>query len=242
MKKYTMVSVFCMGISAAQAQNSPPLYSPPPYQQPQYYYYPQPDQGLYLRAGVGPSFYQDGKLTEFGGGPYGQGPNAPVKYETGAAANVAVGWAFNRFVSADFETGFQGTRIDYVPGYFQYNHSDVYDIPFLANAILSFPIPHTIVTPYIGAGVGGANTYFDARGFGDSSQTVYRTENDVEWAWQAMAGLRFRLAPNVSLGLGYRYFTTADTTYGYPPSPNFNVGFDGVRTHSVLFTFDWKFW
>ena len=223
------------GLLAAGAQNSPPPYSPP-----QYYYTLPPGSGLYLRAGAGPSFYQNGRLTQFGGGPYPEGPSAPVKYQTGVDANVAVGWAFNRFISADFETGFQGTRLDSVPGYyFEYHRSDVYDIPFLANAILSFPIPHTIVTPYIGAGAGGADTYFDAHGFGDNTVATYGTDNDVEFAWQAMAGLRFRLAPNITLGLGYRYFTTADTTYNYAPV---NVGFDGVRTHSVLFTFEWKFW
>jgi opacity protein-like surface antigen len=185
---------------------------------------------------VGPSFYQDGRLTQFGGSV-----SSPVHYQTGAAGDVAVGWAFNRYVSMDFQTGFTGTRIDNVPGYTQ-NNSDVYDVPFLGNVLLSYPIPHTILVPYVGVGAGGADTIFDAHSFSDGTTTVFGRENDAVFAWQVMAGMRFELNPDMTVGVGYQYFTTGNTTYSYPPSPNFNVGFDGVRTHSVLFTFEWKFW
>jgi opacity protein-like surface antigen len=232
-----IVSSLCLGAAVAQAQyyNSAPPPNGPPYGPPGAYILP-PGAGLYFRAEAGPSFYQDGRLNYFGGPA-----SSPVHYETGIAADAAVGWAFNRYISVDFQTGVQGTRIDYVPGYTQ-NHSEVYDIPFLANATLSYPIPHTFLTPYIGAGAGGADTIFDAHSFSDNANTVYGSESDVVFAWQAFAGLRFQLNPDMSFGLGYKYFMTANTTYSYPPSPNFNVGFDGVRTHSVMFTFEWKFW
>jgi opacity protein-like surface antigen len=246
MKKYylAVVSCLCFGAVATQAQyyyNSPPPpppngqpYAPPPSAGP---YFLPPGAGLYFRAGAGPSFYQNGQLTYFGGA----GPNAPVHYQTGIAGEAAVGWAFNRYLSVDFQTGVQGTRIDNVPGYTQF-HSDVYDVPFMGNVTLSYPIPRTFIVPYIGAGAGGADTSFDAHSFSNGGTTVYGEENDVVYAWQAFGGLRFRLAPNMWLGAEYKYFTTGDTTYSYPPGPNFNVGFDGVRTHSILFTFEWKFW
>ncbi|HEY1662138.1 MAG TPA: outer membrane beta-barrel protein [Verrucomicrobiae bacterium] len=238
MKKYhlAIVPFLCLGATIAQAQyNNPP---PPPNGPPpgaEMYVLP-PDAGLYFRAGVGPSFYQDGRLNNFGG-PV----SSPVHYETGLAVDAAVGWAFNRYLSADFQTGAQGTRIDNVPGYTQF-HSDVDDIPFMGNVTLSYPIPHTFLVPYIGAGAGGADTFFDAHGFTDGATTVHGEENDVVFAWQAFAGLRFQLAPDMSLGFGYKYFATGNTSYSYPPSPNFNVGFDGVSTHSVMCTFEWRFW
>ncbi len=222
MKKYylTVISFVCFGATLAQAQ---------------YYYLPE-GAGMYVRASVGPSFYQDGRLTEFGGSV-----SAPVHYETGGIGEAAVGWDFNRYVSVEFQTGVQGTRIDNVPGYAQY-HSDVYNVPFLANFTLAYPIPHTIITPYIGGGAGGADTSFDAHSFGNNTATVYGSENDVVYAWQAFAGLRFNLTPDIAVGAAYQYFTTGNTTYSYPPGPNLNVGFNGVRTHSVMFTFEWKFW
>ena len=98
------------------------------------------------------------------------------------------------------------------------------------------------MTPYIGAGVGGANSVFDTDSFTDGSTIVSGSESDVVFAWQAFAGLRFQLNSRMSFGIGYKYFATGNPTFSYPPSPNFDVGFQGVRTHSVLFTFQMNFW
>jgi len=59
------------------------------------------------------------------------------------------------------------------------------------------------------------------------------------FAWQAFAGVRFNLNRNMSIGVGYKYFTTMDTSYSYPPAfpgsgPNFRLNFDGVRSHCAL--------
>jgi opacity protein-like surface antigen len=206
--------------------------------QAQYYYQPPEDAGPYFRMGVGPSFFQNGQLSQFGGPVSG-----PVKYRTGLAAEGAFGWAFNKYVAADFEVGYVGAKIDSVPGY-NSDNSYVYNVPFLANVTLSYPIPRTIVVPYIGAGIGGADVVFDSDSFNPVSNPnnyVTGRENDVVFAWQAFAGLRFRLAQNLSLGIGYKFFATADPTFTYPPD-NFSVGFQGVRTHSVIASLEWRFW
>ena len=202
--------------------------------QAQYYQLPE-GTGPYFRLGVGPSFFENGQLTEFG-----TPVSSPVKYRTGLAADGAFGYAFNKYVAADFELGYVGAKIDNVPGYTSVN-SYVYNVPFLANVRLSYPIPRSIVTPYIGAGVGGADVVFDTDNFNDGADFVFGNENDVVFAWQAFAGLRFQLNPEMSLEIGYKYFATEGPTFTYPPD-NFSVGFKGVRTHSVLFTFEWKFW
>ncbi|MGA3284117.1 MAG: outer membrane beta-barrel protein [Verrucomicrobiota bacterium] len=216
-----VVLALCLGAFAVRAQ---------------YYYYPPEGTGLYFRLGVGPSFFENGQLTEFG-----TPVSSTVKYRTGLAADGAFGYAFNKYVAADFEVGYVGAKIDNVPGYVSDN-SYLYNVPFLANVTLSYPIPRTIVVPYIGAGVGGADVIFDTDSFGPSPNNfVTGREDDVVFAWQAFAGLRFRLAENLSLDVGYKYFATEDPTFTYPPD-NFSAGFKGVRTHSVLFTFEWKFW
>ncbi len=214
-----VASILCFGSTVASAQG--------------YYYLPE-DVGPYFRLGVGPSFFQNGRLTEFG-----VPVSSPVKYQTGLAADAAFGWAFNKYVAADFETGYIGAKIDSVPGYFS-NNSHLYNVPFLVNVTLSLPIPHSFVIPYVGAGVGGADVVFDTDNFNDGVDAVFGSENDVVFAGQIFAGLRFRLSRDMSLDLGYKYFATGDPTFTYPPD-NFNVGFRGVRTHSVLLAFVWKF-
>jgi len=209
----------CLGAAVAQAQ---------------YYSYIPEDAGPLFRLGVGPSFFQDSRLTQFGG-PV----SSPVDFETGLAFDAAFGWAFNKYAAVDFETGYIGAKINSVPGYFSDN-SRLYNIPFLVNVTLSYPIPRTILVPYVGAGVGGADMIFDTDSFSDGADTVVGSENDVVFAGQVFAGMRFRLSRNFSFDLGYKYFATSDPTFTYPPD-NFNVGFRGVRTHSILFGLVWKF-
>jgi len=213
----------CFGAVVVQAQN----------------YYQMPEgAGPYFRMGVGPSFFQNGQLTQFGG-PV----SSPVKYRTGLAAEGAFGYAFNKYVATDFEVGYVGAKIDNVSGY-NSDNAYIYNVPFLANVVLSCPIPRTILVPYIGAGVGGADVIFDSDSFSPVSNPgnyVTGRENDVVFAWQAFAGLRFRLAQNLSLGVGYKFLATQDPSFTYPPD-NFHVNFDGARTHSVMASLEWKFW
>ena len=209
----------CLGTSVAQAQ---------------YYYYLPRDAGPQLLLDVGPSFFQDSRLTQFGGSA-----SSPVNFETGLAFDVAFGWAFNKYVATDFELGYIGAKLNSVPGYYSDN-TRLYNIPFLVNVTFSYPIAHTILVPYVGAGVGGADMIFDTDSFSDGADTVVGSEDDVVLAGQVFAGMRFQLSQNFSLDLGYKYFATGDPTFTYPPD-NFNVGFRGVRTHSILLSLVWKF-
>lgn len=202
--------------------------------QAQYYYAAPPGAGPYFRADVGPSFFEDGTLGQFGG-PAGN----PVRFDTGFALDAAIGYAFNPNVSADLEFGGIGARIDSVPG-FTSDNSRLYDLPFLANLTLSMPIPHSNVVPYLGVGAGFAAAVFDTDSFGNGTDFVSGSESDVVAAGQIFAGVRFLLARNMSLGAGYKFFATSDPTFSYPPD-DFKVGFRGARTHSLLFTFDLKF-
>jgi opacity protein-like surface antigen len=224
-KKFSLASMIalalCFGANVAQAQT--------------YSNFPE-GAGPYFRVGVGPSFFENGQITDFGGPTSGR-----VEYRSGFATDAAVGYAFNKYVATDFELGAVGAEINNVPGYSSRN-SYLFNFPFLANVTLSYPIPRSIVTPYIGVGVGGANSVFDTDHFSDGSTTVTGSENDTVFAWQAFAGLRFQLNSRMSLGIGYKYFATGNPTFSYPPSPNFDVGFQGVRTHSILFTFQMNFW
>jgi opacity protein-like surface antigen len=204
----------CLGAVVAQAQ---------------YYSYLPEGAGPIFRVGVGPSFFEDGQITQFG--PAGPVPSK-VDYDTGLAFDAAFGWAFNRYVALDFETGYIGAEINNVPG-FSSDNSRLYNVPFLANVTLSCPIPRTNIIPYVGAGVGGADVVFDTDSFSDGPDTVVGSENDVVFAGQVFAGVRFQLTRHLALDLGYKYFATDNPTFTYPPD-NFNVSFKGARTHSVL--------
>ena len=94
-----------------------------------YYYYPE-GAGPYLRAGIGPAFFQNGRVNNFGG-PAG----GTIDYQTGLSADVAMGFAFNKYVATDLELGFVGAKLQSAQGYSSAN-SYLYEAPFMCNLIL----------------------------------------------------------------------------------------------------------
>lgn len=146
-----MLSLFCLSAGTASAQ----------------YYWNYPESaGPYFRAGIGPTFYQTGTLRGYSGAsPFVSGaPNQPISYDTGFSANAALGYAFDRYFGIDFGSGYLWGRINNIPNY-NVNGSTIGQIPLLADATLSLPIPHTNVIPYLGGGAGGAVSFLDAHGF-----------------------------------------------------------------------------
>ena len=85
--------------------------------------------------------------------------SSEVDYKTGLAAAAAFGWAFNRNVALDFETGFIGAKIKHVPR-FSSDDSSLYNgvVSRQCHAIPAHSA-HRFV-PYIGAGVGGTDVGF----------------------------------------------------------------------------------
>jgi opacity protein-like surface antigen len=262
-----IVSLFTVSIAHAQYYYQPPPGAPPPPPGPppgyvvppppqapppnSWFWAPAPSgQGPYFRAGIGPSFYQNGNLKgySFASAPglVGlTGPSGKVTYNVGVSGYAAFGFAFNRYVGLDFQTGYTWAQLDNVQNYSQ-NNSSIGNIPFLANLTLSLPIPHSNIIPYIGGGVGGADSIFDARDFFPTAQaaginTIQGSRNDVVFAWQAFAGVRFQLDPSISLGVGYNFFMTGNPTFSYPPSPNLNAEFEGIRAHTIMFTLQANF-
>ena len=206
----------------------------------QYYSDTPLEAGPYFRIGLGPSFFEDGRLTQFGGPA-----DSTVKFKTGLAGDAAIGYAFNKYVAGDFEVGGVGAEIKSVPGFFS-DRTYLGNVSYLANVTLSCPIPRSIVVPYIGVGAGGSTTVFDTDGFGNNLVGVFGNDSDTVFAWQVRAGLRFRLNQLMSLGVGYKYFATEDSSFSYSPAfpgsgPNLPIAFEGVRTHSVMVTFQMQF-
>lgn len=240
-------------VSLAEAQYPyappPPVYAPPP--PPGYYAAPPPppppppqpyvpsDSGPYFRFGGGPSFYLDGTLRQYGGVG-----NAAVTYDVGFAFDTGIGYAINKYVSVGFDTGYLETWINQVksPG-FSSGAASVDQIPFMFEATFSLPIPHTIVVPYIGAGVGGSSSEFYANGFGDPVDGyVYGSSWSTVFAYEASAGVRFKVSPVFSVGVGYNYFSTANTSYTYYGNfSSINVDLKGVQANSVMVTLQWNF-
>jgi opacity protein-like surface antigen len=196
--------------------------------------------GPYFRVGVGPAFTEDGKVTEFSG----FAGSSKIDYDVGSAFEGAIGFAFNEWVSAEFQAGWIANEIDSAEG-FASDDTFLYNAPFLANVTFQHAIPRTYITPYIGAGVGGSVTGFDTDFFSDGNTTLFGSDEDVVFAYQFFAGARFDFNRNMSLGVGYKYFATEDSSFRYDSvfagDPSVKLGIDGVRSHLAMVSFTLKF-
>ena len=73
------------------------------------------------------------------------------------------------------------------------------------------------ITPYIGAGIGGANLIFSGYENPSAAAPMPSTAVPVQrWnvAWAAMAGLSYNFAPNLLLDVGYRHVDMGDVSGG----------------------------
>ncbi|MHC1768737.1 MAG: porin family protein [Verrucomicrobiia bacterium] len=203
------------------------------------------DAGFYWGLDVGPTMAEDGHLTDFGGLKSSQ----DIDYDVGIRLNMAGGYAFNQNFATELELGWSLNTIDSIQGA---NTSDTWfsTVPILANVVLQYPIPRTVLVPYIGAGVGGAVTVFDTDGLfqplpGGGGVVLHGSDSDFVFAWQAKAGLNFELNEMISLGIGYRFLWIDESSYSYEAAwfrgPDLSFGISKHLSHTVALTFQMRF-
>ena len=243
-----VLALVCFGTALARAQYyyypgpPPPMYAPPPpYDGGPSFSFP-PGAGPYFRLGGGPSFYFDGTLKQ-----YGTVQNARVSYGTGFALDFGIGYAFNKYISVGFDTGYLETWINSVnsPG-FSTGNAYLSNVPFMAETTFSYPIPHTIIVPYISAAVGGSSSQFWANSFGFGNNFngfVSGSAWDTTFAYSGSAGVRFRVSRIFSVAVAYNFFATGDTSYTYFAfnGNSIDVKLKGVQANTAMITLQWKF-
>src|SRR6185503_13575623 len=95
-----------------------------------------------------------------------------ISYDTGFALDAACGYVFNHLLSAEIELGWIGNEMDQVQG-IALHDTFLYNASFMGNVTLQYPIPRSIVTPYIGAGAGGSATFSDTDSFSNGTITLF---------------------------------------------------------------------
>ena len=178
--------------------------------------------GFYFNAEAGVNFAKD-----VDGGVSGSLGSLSGKAElhTGTRFGAGVGYQLTRYLGFEFDTGWTWN---------QFEDSDSYlaHIPFLVNAVVRFPNTSRF-EPYLGAGAGGAYSTLVV-----DEGAVEDDDADVGFAWQAMAGVRYRFKENMTLGLGYKYLNTSDTDYDIEGG---RVKLDGTHNHSFGVVFNMSF-
>jgi len=146
--------------------------------------------------------------------------------DTGFIVGGAVGMSLNQFMQGlrvEAEVAYRQQNVGGVfatttttgifgtvaTGTLDYDHST---LSVMANAWYDFNVAG--VSPYVGGGIGWARTELDGTySFVLPIPAVAPLSFDESgFAWQIGAGVNFDIAPNMKLGVGYRYFEGPDVT------------------------------
>jgi opacity protein-like surface antigen len=116
-------------------------------------------------------------------------------------------------------------------------------MPFLMNARFQWPCACGF-TPYIGGGAGFSVSLLDADHIVINDISMDGTGSDTVFAYQAFAGMRYRINDKMGISVEYRYFATespsfkADVAVGTDTD---RVRFGGASSHAVSIAFELKF-
>jgi OmpA-OmpF porin, OOP family len=169
-------------------------------------------------------------------------------FARGATGSVAVGYGLGNGFRGEVEAALRqstvnsldntfiiddgaGTVNAYTPG----PGGSVRTLSAMGNVI--YDVPTSIgVTPFVGAGVGGARV--EARNLGPDRYGAITTGSKIVPAYQALAGVNVGVTDNLALGVTYRYFATDKV------SINSDAGTPtkfAIRDHSVMAGLTWSF-
>jgi opacity protein-like surface antigen len=172
------------------------------------------------------------------------------KLDASWSAGAGIGYQVNRYLRTDltadywFKSDFRGQTSDYDT--VSTDESSMSALLLLANAYADLGTYHG-VTPYVGAGIGGARVKWDSlHNAYDEVSDHHKGTSEWRFAYALMAGASYCLTSNLQADLGYRYsrieggrmfeeHSTDGTSIG--AGPGFDKGFD---THEVRAGLRWS--
>src|ERR1700712_144322 len=232
----------------------PPMYSPAPVV--------EDFGGWYLRGDIGFSNQRVQRLNNL----LDAGNTSSVQhtsFNTAGIFGLGVGYTFNNWLRADVTGEYRGnsnfTGIDLItyPGGVGADtyHATKSEWVVLANAYVDLGT-WWCVTPFIGAGVGGARVsianFTDqniANNGGGALPGLAIGDNVAKWnlAWAVHAGLAYKVSPNLTFELAYRYLDMGDgltgdlRTFDGTNSVVNPTTFKGLTSHDLKLGMRWQF-
>ena len=181
----------------------------------------------YLALGSGFVHLQDAPVT-YGGGAL---PNRSVGFQPGWAIEGALGWTVTEGKRVELEISHRSNNVKIVTPGSSPGGSET-ATTFMVNGYLDVPTG-TSVTPYFGAGIGGAMLHQKIAADG----TTLTDSNSNAFAYQFIGGLGVALAPSLTLTLDYRYLATTNPTY----SDRNGFSYDSrYQSHNLLLGLRWQ--
>ena len=187
--------------------------------------------GWYAAANVRANLIEDAHLRQIGGAGGGH-----VTFDPGAGFGIRGGYRFCQYFSLEGETGFTGNSIDRMANVNNVE-ADLLQVPFMANAVFSFPIQYALA-PFFGAGIGGTTSVLDVDHINIGNAFVTGTESTTTFSYQFFAGVHYAINDQISVGLIYNYRAVDGPRWdrgGFP------IEFGDLRNHSIGLSANFRF-
>lgn len=146
--------------------------------------------------------------------------------DLGYRLGVGVGYHLTHNLALEFDTGWLYNSFSDFDG-------SLTHVPFMANAVYTYPIKDGKWEVYGGGGIGGSYSILTVEEIG-----LDDSDGDITFAWQLMAGVRYNFQDNMSLGAGYKYLGSTGGDYDID---GVGLDLDESHNHSFSVTFNWRF-
>lgn len=191
----------------------------------------------YVNGGVGPAIAQDNSIRQSAFGYSGN-----VRFDTGIRGDIDLGYQFKPSWAAELEVGALWNGVHSIAGNTpdEGASADLYQMPILAKLV--YKPCHGKLQPYLGVGVGTEASIFDMSNVSTSSSIgLYAPSFDsLDWsfAYQGEAGVRWQIAHNLDLGLGYKFLGTTDHNWS---DHGVTLATGELFTHAIEVSLTWHF-
>jgi outer membrane protein OmpA-like peptidoglycan-associated protein len=172
----------------------------------------QTTPGWYVDAGVGANFTPD-LVTSTASG------DRTASFNTGYSALGGVGYAYGNGLRSEAEIFYSRAGVDHLSGAAG-NAGSLSNTDFFVNGLydinlsdlgLDRYISHSMWTPYVGLGIGASIPEAGQIGVLTNGSTF--NDEDLQFAYQAIAGISAQLDRNWAVTADYRFIATPDVTF-----------------------------
>ena len=158
-----------------------------------------------------------------------------LDFDTGFRFDIAGDYELTDWFRVEVEAGWIFNQMDSGTSSVDVNGS-ISQVPFYANILFQYPgLDRWQVVA--GGGAGGALMAMDLDELSTGTVEMDGADATVVFAYQALAGVGYRLTGASTLGLMYRYSGTGDPTWDSGDT----LGLEGLSTHSGTLTFSIRF-
>jgi len=193
-------------------------------------------QGFYLNTGAGVALANDVKISRF----INPTPGMKFELDPGPRFDVAGGYNFNDFCAVQMETGFM---VNNVSGVNTGGDIDAWvtHVPLLVDFVIRYDKPDFNFVPFVGIGCGGDISMLTVdHVYAPGGSLVDGTGSTAVFAWQAFAGARFKINPQMSIGGAYKFFSANGANWDVEHSSG-DIKSGSAQVHSIMVDFTIKF-